>query len=57
MSNDHDAERYGDLLDGVITAIARTVGPCRFESATLRSSGLVVPAIWGAVERLVGGSL
>ncbi len=49
--------RLATALDDVIAAIDMTEGPCRFESGTFGSSGLVVPAIRGAVERLVGGLL
>jgi hypothetical protein len=55
--SEHEIDQIGATLDGVITAIGMTVGRCRFEGTTLRSSGLVVPEIWAAAERLVGGPL
>jgi hypothetical protein len=46
-----------DALDGLFDAIHGSVGQCRFEATTLRSTGLAVPAIRAAVERLHGRSL
>jgi hypothetical protein len=40
MSSNLETDQLSVALDGVIATIHMTLGRCRFESATLRSSGL-----------------